>query len=94
MRWQQPKPPWKELSWPVGGQPGLGVEGPWTGLRLVLLAAVARGVEVRHADGMLPRVFILALYLGGEYLAGEFRSAAYILKFLSPRLNLWSWVTR
>lgn len=29
---------------------------------------MARGVEVRSIDGMLP----LMLYVGGEYLAGEF----------------------
>lgn len=53
------------ISGHIGGQPGLG---------LVLLAAVARGVEVRHTDEMLPQVFILALYRG-DHLAGEFRSA-------------------
>lgn len=50
--------------------------------------------EVRYTDGMLPQVFLLTLYVEGEYLAGEFSPATYILKFLSPRLNFWSWVTR
>lgn len=50
--------------------------------------------EVRYADGMLSEVSLLTFSVGGEYLAGEFRSATYILKFLSPRWNFWSWVTR
>lgn len=56
----------------AGGQPGL-----------ALLAAVARGTEVRHTDEMLPQVS-LCLVRCGEYLAGEFRSAALTVKFPSP----------
>lgn len=70
------------------------MEGFWIGLRLVLLVVVVRGVEVRYVDGMLFRVFIFVLYLGGEYLVGEFRLVVYIFKFLSFRLNLWFWVIR
>ena len=45
---------------------------------LAVLAAVARGT-----NEMLPQVS-LCLARCGEYLAGEFRSAAHTVKFPSP----------
>ena len=45
---------------------------------LALLAAV-----VSHTDEMLPQLSLCLVHCG-EYLAVEFRSAAHIVKFLSP----------
>lgn len=60
------------ISWRTGGLPGLG---------LVLLAAVARDVEVRHTDGMLPQVFLSVLHMGESIWLGNLHQLLTFLSF-------------